>query len=320
MLKLAVNIAAFGAFVLIAGALTVFLWDALFAPEKYSDAKRYDKPAYSDQQSGDKHPSGAGFAPSRPNPTEETIASYTKWLVIFTGALALATILLFVSGERGVDVARGTAEAAKETADVANRTLAATQRAWMHGEFTSYGDLVFGDAGMKLAIRYKLYNSGNTPATNVKVQPKLLLFKTGGKASDGKIIPQTDAASELLAFRKRNAEASQQMAQGEYLMGETVFPNRPLSGGFSDLGVPKSEIDDPSARGPDGIILPVLLICVTYRFPSDVKSHYTGYIYLVHASDPSSPGGMRQINPDQRLVPSGDVRFLPNPFRSGIAN
>ena len=53
----------------------------------------------------------------------------TDWLlVLFNGLLVAATIALFVSGERNVDVARRAANAAQKAAEVAERALVAVER------------------------------------------------------------------------------------------------------------------------------------------------------------------------------------------------
>src|ERR1700733_1965537 len=117
MLKMAVNIAVFGAFVLIVAVLGFFLWQTLFATEEYSNGQLKTEPAYSEQQSGGNNPSGTSSSPSSTKSTDEAIADYTKWLAIFTMFLVLATIGLFISGERSVQVARLNALAAKNAAN-----------------------------------------------------------------------------------------------------------------------------------------------------------------------------------------------------------
>ena len=109
-----------------------FLWKTLFSSEEHAGREAQGKPAYSEQQGGNEQSPGSGPAPSASkSATDEAIAEYTKWLAIFTMFLVLATVGLFISGERNVDVARKSADAAKTSADVARDTLIATNRPWI---------------------------------------------------------------------------------------------------------------------------------------------------------------------------------------------
>lgn len=102
---MAINLAIFGAFVIIVAVLGFFLWQTLFASEENGNGHKEPEPTYSEQRSGGEHALRSSPTPSRSNRTEEAIAEYTKWLAIFTLFLVLATIALFVSGERNVRVA-----------------------------------------------------------------------------------------------------------------------------------------------------------------------------------------------------------------------
>jgi hypothetical protein len=95
--KMVINVAFFGFFLLIVFILGFFLWQTLFASDQYRGAKTADA-AYSEQHSaGEK---GATAPSEHANSAEEAVAEYTRWLAFFTAALVLATIALFVSGER----------------------------------------------------------------------------------------------------------------------------------------------------------------------------------------------------------------------------
>jgi hypothetical protein len=120
---MATNIAVFGAFVLIVAVLGFFLWQTLFASKEYSYGEEKSEPAYSEQQTGNEYTSRSSSTPNHRNATDEAIAEYTKWLAIFTLFLVLATIGLFISGERNVDVARRTANAAKQSADATRASV-----------------------------------------------------------------------------------------------------------------------------------------------------------------------------------------------------
>jgi hypothetical protein len=101
------------------------------------------------------------------------LARYTKWLMVFTGVLAVATIILAAStiglwryaGEQAketkrlITAVRATAGAAKQSADISERALISTQRAFVFIQnFTVYV------VGNEIRIMPLWENSGVTPA------------------------------------------------------------------------------------------------------------------------------------------------------------
>jgi hypothetical protein len=164
MLKPAINIAIFGAFVLIVAVLGFFLWRTLFTSEKHGNAQPEAKPAYSDQGTSAENSSRASPTPSVSNATDEAIAEYTKWVAIFTLFLVLATIGLFISGERNVEVARQSADAAARAADVASEALIASTRAWLAPSFVALNTPI--ESGPPISFQIHMINSGKEPALN----------------------------------------------------------------------------------------------------------------------------------------------------------
>jgi len=84
-------------------------------------------------------------AKSKKEETDEALARYTLWLMVFTGVLALATIGLgaatvglYLTGEKQVRVARRASQRqfiqTKESIQVANRSAAAAERAFIELE------------------------------------------------------------------------------------------------------------------------------------------------------------------------------------------
>ena len=174
MLKMPINIAVFGAFLLIVAILGFFLWQTLFASEKYSDGQEQAEPAYSEQQSSGKEPLGSRPPPSRDNRTDEAIAEYTKWLAIFTLFLVLATIGLFISGERSVQVAGRSARAGQQAAEAAKEAVKSTQtamrldqRAWL-GIENIRPDPSIPQVGTALTVIVTFKNTGRTPARKMR--------------------------------------------------------------------------------------------------------------------------------------------------------
>jgi hypothetical protein len=161
MLKLAVHIAVFSAFVLIVTVLGFFLWQTLFVSKERSDANSEAKPSYSDQCTSDEY---SGRVLNRGNDTEEAVAEYTKWLAIFTLFLVLATAGLFISGERNVEVARQAADAAKQSADLASEALVASTRAWLAPSFAMLNTPL--ENGPPISFQIRMINTGKEPALN----------------------------------------------------------------------------------------------------------------------------------------------------------
>jgi hypothetical protein len=101
----------------------------------------------------------------------DTISFFTFWLGVFTGALALVAILQLNALNRAERIAEKTAEAAKQSADVAHDSLVSTQRAFVffkHTQFTGVFDYVGNHV-----VRWKLAaiweNSGTTPVQFMQI-------------------------------------------------------------------------------------------------------------------------------------------------------
>jgi hypothetical protein len=106
LLEKILHIATFAVFLIVAGFIGFFLWQSLFVAEKIGDNSNQTAAAQTEQRRANES--------SQRDATDKAIAKYTKLLAVFTGFLVLATILLFVSGERSIGVARRSATAAKE--------------------------------------------------------------------------------------------------------------------------------------------------------------------------------------------------------------
>jgi hypothetical protein len=173
---MAVSVGIFGAFLLMAVIFGFFLWQTLFVSEEYGGREEQGKPAYSEQHTGHENTGGAGSPLSAgKSATDEAIAEYTKWLAIFTMFLVLATLGLFISGERNVDVARKTANAAISQAKAAGdanvaatKALQQSQRPWVVAEAIRLIKPI-SEVDGRYEIFFNLYlkNTGNSVATDV---------------------------------------------------------------------------------------------------------------------------------------------------------
>jgi hypothetical protein len=111
--------------------------------------------------------------------TTDPVAAFTLFLVIFTAILSAVGVIQLKMLTRAETLAEKTAQAAKESADVARDTLVATNRPWIQiksiaitsplGFGREYGNDVGG--GVNLALLVK--NVGKSPAIRVGAEVQL---------------------------------------------------------------------------------------------------------------------------------------------------
>jgi len=110
------------------------------------------------------------------NEAERSVANYTFWLDILTGALAISTFGLWVATIRGfrkqtrdtrhsLDIASKSARAAQQSADVAERALVLAERPYIFVFGVSTPQLARSEGGEWYAyVEYIVANYGRTPA------------------------------------------------------------------------------------------------------------------------------------------------------------
>jgi hypothetical protein len=217
MLKNITNIAVFGAFLIVVGFLGIVLWQSLFPSEKVEKQRNEPQATHAEQQGSDEQAVRAGASPRAHNPTEDAIAEYTKWLAVFTALLVLATISLFVSGERNVDAARESAKAAKEAADAARDSVRLAEstaerqlRAYIGFDWGAV--LLNSPADGQITAWMRLKNFGTTPAYKVKAWLRFSRLpsgdipfdKTQEAVNDSILFP--NLASNLFGTLSNNAD------------------------------------------------------------------------------------------------------------------
>lgn len=226
MPKMIVNIAIFGTFVLMILFLGFFLWQTLFVSEKKSQAQHQAEVTRNDQQPEKEGPFVSSATPRGHNPTEEAIAEYTKWLAIFTLFLVLATVGLFVSGERSVEVAGRSADAAKQSADVARdairlaeKTAERQLRAYIFIQATSFRFVKpnVGPIYVELVAR----NEGQTPASNATLHSLAYLIQH--PLSDNYPFPQDVTAGDFIPGTEMDVRIleAQRKIKGQ---GQAIYP------------------------------------------------------------------------------------------------
>jgi hypothetical protein len=111
--------------------------------------------------------------------TTDPVAAFTLFLVIFTAILSAVGVIQLNMLTRAETVAEKSAQAAKDSADVARDTLVATNRPWIQViSITITGPLGFGreygdDVGGGFDLDILVKNVGKSPAIRVDVSAEL---------------------------------------------------------------------------------------------------------------------------------------------------
>lgn len=219
-------------------------------------------------------------------------AAATVAIAWFTFSLREATNRLWDAGERQLDVSE--------------QTLIAGQRAWIRVDVEISGDLVFdanGNAPLKMV--WTLTNKGNSPATNVRINPNLLLEHPHQK-------PMLVAYREFCAAVRLRA----QMPIHD-LNSYTLFPDEtkeiPFFETINSEQIREAAMAWRERTGQDwGHFKPFVVGCITYRIPFDDKQHQTGFLFEVRRRIPNvapeRQWGMFTIG--EQTVPLGEMRLL----------
>jgi hypothetical protein len=293
MFKVALNIALFGAFLLMVVVFGFFLWQTLFTPEEYGSSEPQRNPAYTEQQSAKEEPPPTLAKAA----TDEAIAKYTKWLAISTMLLVLATGLLYVSGERNVDVARQSVRVAqvatKAATDIATKALVAGQRAWIRIDDITIGGggLSISKDGVTAPIAFVVTNIGNSPAIKLSHHAKLIATAAG------------------VSVPEEQAKICDQAKSQRWESGFTLFPNeqfpRNLGVGQYSYGtnLSKEEIERGLEASKDKKHLSLIVVgCVDYTFSTDPDTHHqTPFIRTINKNEPSL------ISIEDNLIPPGKL-------------
>lgn len=305
MLKTITSIAVYGAYITVAVFLAFVLWQSLFISDDSEGRSNKDRATHAEQQHADKQIAGTALPPKAHNPTEQLIADYTRWLAVFTALLVLATVALFVSGERNVEVAtkaanaaRDGAEAAKQAAEIAQKTLIASQRAWIRIDEIGLGGgaLAFDKNGASISISFKITNVGNSPAINITPHVWLIALKNGG--------PFSLQEQQRLCNDIRNKP---------FQIGFTLFPNEQFPtnmgiGGWSlgtNISPDEVKLGLEVSADKKHVALEVFG-CIDYTFPADPTTHHqTGFIRMLQKRGPTL------VSPEDGMIPVGQLMLMP---------
>jgi hypothetical protein len=171
----------------------------------------------------------------------------------------------------------------------------------------AYDEVFKGDARWHVPLRIDLKNTGNTPAVGVNTTVQLMPFMLGGWADGREPILSTDVAAELKKIC--NGIASMMSAFPED--GRTLFRDQASTGVTDIVADPKDfEVTKGPGRFSGNFII---LVCVSYRFVSDQKTHQTGGAFALFKRND-------RINIEGETIPVNQLGLTDHPMGGSFAN
>jgi len=197
------------------------------------------------------------------------------WTAIFTGVLTLFTGVLAVTAFvqiryliRADETARINADAARRAAEVAERTLVASSRAWIKvGTPTTEDNLAVNENGILSVFHIPMENIGKEPALSINPQLWITFFTANG-------FDERTFSDSCEVFRKTGG------------LELSLFPGEKYMGDNSEYGyfanATRVEMEQSLIPAHVPILQVMLAGCITYRFPSDpITRHQTRFAYRI---------------------------------------
>jgi hypothetical protein len=218
----------------------------------------------------------------------DSISVYTLFLVVFTALLAFVGFIQLNALDRAERIATATAQAAKDSADVAKQTLIVSSRPWLTMEPVFASDLTISPMGvMKVSVALKLKNVGKSPANSLIVVARL--------------IPEySDAAN---ATERLIAEMTSKKGDGEWptntRFGRSLFPDE-IYTATKNAQLEKNQVGQ-SYRG-------VLGIAAVAAYVSEVTGgrHYT---FFFAGFDLPADSGQKILTFSEGTIPRESLRL-----------
>jgi hypothetical protein len=243
----------------------------------------------------------------------------TITLAVFTALLFIATLILAASTddlrkyaeEQASDMKRSISEA-KRSADVAEKSLIASNRPWVKVDIAVGGPIFYNVNGVNFTIRYILTNIGHSPASNVWVTAKVITPEFGS-ANNQHFDPRSSLREEIAQLKSRPP-----MPFGFPLFpGETITQDITVSIGAEDLKRITKEFP---------LIFPNIVGAADYRMGFDDRAHQTGFVIEVRRSDAPRPESTAKnrypaaIFTDEGDIPAAEVRLFRSFIEGGYAD
>ncbi len=168
------------------------------------------------------------------------------------------------------------AEAAQKSASVSEKTLIASQRAWIKAEVGVSGPLIFDQNGASASIAFKITNFGTAPALNVTANAWFGIFKTGGPS------PLEEQRGRCDVIRQQG------FGSGYTLFPAEIFPSNIGLGAWSlGVNITPEEIEKGLESSVERkYVLLFIVGCIDYTFPADPDHHHqTGISVALEKND-----------------------------------
>jgi hypothetical protein len=256
---------------------------------------------------------------SKKEETDEALAYYTLWLMLFTGVLAFATIGLgvatfglYLTGEKqielnarvasaqsrdmmsSVNAANRSAVAAGVAAELSERSMIAANRPWVKVDIGVAGPVHYNVNGANITLRYTVTNIGRSPALNVMVSPQVVLPIISAD-KPGSFDPRGTLQKSLAEHATR--------APGPF--GYSLFPGDAIE---QTVTVTISQDEIKAATTVIAAIYPTIIGFAEYRMVFDNKPHRTAFMVEVRRSNIPRPSTIAKNRaPDVIWIDEGDV-------------
>jgi hypothetical protein len=205
----------------------------------------------------------------------DSMSIFNCLLVIATFCLFFVAIIQIGHLIKAEQIATKSADAAKDSADIAKKTLIATQRPWLSVNLEIGSGLVFDDQGCRIVIKFRIKNVGNSPAVAVHIWSEIVL--------NNEITNQKRVCA---LYGKDQIDLTQTFG------GDIIFPNDEITYGINlpitraAIDQARNEIAEAHNIPVDNFISPSVVGCVSYRFAFDGSLHKSGFIAGLSRLDP----------------------------------
>jgi hypothetical protein len=176
---------------------------------------------------------------------------------------------------------------AKRSTDIAAGALIAQQRPWVSFKLVEPGDnLTYDENGARISLRYRLENTGRTPAQRVWISVVSFTLRENSQ--------QPIAAQEAQIQSVRTRRADQRR------FGHVLFPGQTIDQ-LITCYVPPQQIDQIMASGGT-TFFPTVIATIEYEFTFAAGKHITSDIYEVRQAPHKHGPRIGQVIPREGLM------------------
>lgn len=243
-------------------------------------------------------------AQSKKEETDEALANYTLWLMVFTGILAVATVGLggatlglYFTGEKQIrfnaeaaaaqsSAMEASIQAATRSAEVAERTMVLNDRPWVKLTVDIAGPFSFLEDECRIDIKIVLENIGRSPA-----------MKTGFHIVFGPIDSMAEKHHQLVDY------AASVFDMISY--GRTLFPGEKRE--FErTYWISRGTIEEAIKNDEGHRFRPTIVACTYYGLPTGGRFRHTSLCFEVVDKKYSDYGFSGQVS----NFPAEEVELL----------